>query len=374
VWNLARKILLHDRIKFSVAAAGVSISVMMVLVQIGLYDGFMQTASTLIDHSDADVWVTGEANENFDFASPVDDRAQYRVAQVEGVAHTEQMILAFGQFKLLNGGNQGVQVIGVERDARLMRPWNVVAGDAARLIETDGIVVDRSEFAKLQIDRVGEQREISGVRAEVVALTDGIRSFTTSPLIFTNLPSARAYTLTPQNSFTYVLVEAAPGVSSAELAARINAQIPHVDAYTKAEMSSRTRTYWSTRTGVGAGFFTTAILGVIVGLVVVGQILYNGTLEHIREYGTLKAMGARNSAIIRVILYQALISAAIGFVLGGGLAVGARYAMKAANLTVALSPQLVVATGILTMLMCSAAAMLSILKVLRLDPASVLKG
>jgi putative ABC transport system permease protein len=85
-------------------------------------------------------------------------------------------------------------------------------------------------------------------------------------------------------------------------------------------MSGRAQHYWSARTGVGAGFFTTAALGVVVGLVVVGQILYNGTLEHLREYGTLKAMGARNSAIVRVIVYQALISAVVGFVLGGGLA------------------------------------------------------
>ena len=373
MWNLARKILLHDRIKFAVAAAGVSISVMMVLVQVGLYDGFMQTASTLIDHADADVWVTGEANENFDFAAPIDDRALYRVTQVDGVARAEQMILAFGQFKLPTGGNQGVQVVGIERDARLLRPWNVVEGDAARLAEINGIVIDRSEFAKLQIDQVGERREVTGVRAEVVALTDGIRSFTTSPLVFTNLPAARAFTGLGEHELTYVLVEAAPGVSAAELVARIN-RVPNVDAYTGAEFSARTRSYWSTRTGVGAGFFTTAILGVIVGLVVVGQILYNGTLEHLREYATLKAMGARNSAIVRVILYQALISAAVGFALGGTLAVVAGHAMKAANLSVALSPGLAIGTAALTVVMCSVAALLSILKVLRLDPASVLQG
>jgi putative ABC transport system permease protein len=139
-------------------------------------------------------------------------------------------------------------------------------------------------------------------------------------------------------------------------------------------MSGRTRDYWSTRTGVGAGFFTTAIMGIIVGLVVVGQILYNGTLEHIKEYGTLKAMGAANGSIVTVILYQALISATVGFAAGSVLAFGARAAMKAANLSVALSPGLLGATAVLTAVMCTLAAMLSILKVLRLDPATVFKG
>jgi putative ABC transport system permease protein len=373
VWNLARKILFHDRVKFAVASAGVSISVLLVMVQIGMYQGFMHNASNLIDHSPADIWVTGEANENFDFAAPIDDRAFYRVASVRGVKHAERMILMFGQFKLPEGGNQGVQVVGVEPNGHLMQPWNVIEGDPHRITETDGITVDRTEFGKLRIGHIGEGREISGHRAEVVALTTGIRSFTTSPFVFTNLDTARLYTNLPAGAISYVLVEAEPGIDVEALRARIDG-LPHLDAYTGGQMSRRTQHYWSSRTGVGTGFFTNAVLAVIVGLVVVGQILYNGTLEHIREYGTLKAMGARGSAIVRVILYQALITAAIGFVLGGLLAMGARAAMAKSYLTVELSPQLAAATAVLTAVMCSFAALLSVIKVLRLDPATVFKG
>jgi putative ABC transport system permease protein len=84
-------------------------------------------------------------------------------------------------------------------------------------------------------------------------------------------------------------------------------------------------------------------------------------------------MGAKNGAVVRVILYQALISAAIGFVFGGGLAFGMRSLMKGANLIVALSPGLFFATAIVTVLMCTLASLLSIIKVLRLDPATVFK-
>jgi putative ABC transport system permease protein len=373
VWTLARKTLLHDRIKFTVAAAGVSISVMMVLVQIGLFLGFMQNASNLIDHSEADVWVMGEGNENFDFAAPIDERAYYKVASTPGVARAERMILAFGQFRLADGGTQGVQVVGLEDRSTLLRPWNVVDGDIRRIGEPNKIALDRTEFGKLKIDAIGARREIFGARAEVVALTRGIRSFTTSPFVFTNLASARAYTLMPEDKLTYVLVEAAPGVDPDELAARL-AALPNLDAHTTPRLSARTQRYWSSRTGVGAGFFTTAALGVIVGLVVVGQILYNGTLEHLREYGTLKAMGAKSLAIVRVIMYQALISAGVGFAFGGVLAVGARHALAGANLTVLLPGSLVIATAILTAVLCCAAALLSVIKVLRLDPASVFKS
>jgi putative ABC transport system permease protein len=377
MWNLARKLLFHDRLRFAVAIAGVSVSVMLVLVQVGLYYGFMDTASSLIDASGADLWVGKKTNESFEFATPFDERAFYKVASVPGVAHAERVLMNFAQFKLADGGDLGIQVVGIETapgHRPLLAPWNVVAGDARRLAEPGAIVLDRTEYPKLKIDRVGHTTEIAGVRAEVVALTSGIRSFTTSPIVFADLRTARSYlSQLGGEPVTYVLVEVASSTRVADVQARINA-LPHLAAYTTAQMSARTRSYWSTRTGVGAGFFTTAVLGIIVGFVVVGQILYSGTLQYIREYGTLKAMGARNGAVVRVILSQAMISAALGFAVGAPLAMAMRAAMKGANLTVALFPALYAATAAITAVMCAFAALLSIVKVLRLDPASVFKG
>ncbi len=378
MWNLARKLLLHDRLRFAVAIAGVSVSVMLVLVQVGLYFGFMNTASSIIDASSADIWVGKTGNDAFEFATPFDERAYYKVASVTGVERAERVLINFAQFKLPDGGDLGVQIVGVDRppigERGLLAPWNVIDGDARRLPEPGAIVIDRTEYPKLHIDRVGHTTEISGARAEVVAMTSGIRSFTTSPIVFADLRSARTYLpgLGP-DAVTYVLCKVAPGEDVEAVRQRIDA-LPHLAAYTTAQMSERTRSYWSSRTGVGAGFFTTAVLGVIVGFVVVGQILYSGTLQYIREYGTLKAMGARNSAVVRVILAQAMISAALGFVVGGGLAVVMKHAMAGANLTVALTPELYAATAVITAVMCSFAALLSIIKVLRLDPASVFKS
>jgi putative ABC transport system permease protein len=374
MWTLARKLLLHDRLRFAVAIAGVSVSVMLVLVQVGLYFGFMDTASSIIDASKADIWVGKESNESFEFATPFDDRTYYKVASVPGVAATQRVLMGFAQLKLANGGDIGVQVVGVDaQDRPLLGPWNVVAGDAGRLGEAGAIVIDRSEYKKLKIDRIGHATEISGVHAEVVAMTSGIRSFTTSPIVFADTKTARSFFPTGGEPVTYVLVDVAPGSSIDDVKARIDA-LPHLAAYTTKEISERTRTYWSQRTGVGAGFFTTAVLGVIVGFVVVGQILYSGTLQYLREYGTLKAMGARNSAVVKVILAQAMLSALLGFIVGAPLAMGMRAAMAGANLTVALSPELYAVTAALTAVMCAAAALLSIVKVLRLDPASVFKG
>lgn len=377
MWTLARKLLFHDRLRFAVAIAGVSVSVMLVLVQVGLYFGFMDTASSIIDASSADLWVTKKGNESFEFASPYDERTLYKVESVPGVARADRVMINFAQLKLPDGGDLGVQLVGIETTPGkepMLGPWNVVAGDARRLSEPGAIAIDETEYQKLKIDHVGTTTEISGVRAEVVAMTHGIRSFTTSPIVFTDMRSARSFLPTlGSEAVTYVLVKVAPGEDVDVVKGRID-ELPHLKAFTTKEMSDRTRTYWSARTGVGAGFFTTAVLGIIVGFVVVGQILYSGTLQYLKEYGTLKAMGARNSAVVRVILSQAMISAALGFVVGGVLAVGMRWLMAHANLTISLFPGLYAATAVVTVLMCSFAALMSIVKVLRLDPASVFKG
>jgi len=376
MWTLARKLLLHDRLRFAVAIAGVSVSVMLVLVQVGLYFGFMETASSIIDASTADIWVDKKGNESFENATTFDERAFYKVVSVPGVAHAEPVLMTWAQFKLADGGDLGVQVVGIDTTPRrhsLLAPWNVIAGDVRRLAGPGAIMFDTSDYPKLKVDRVGHVTEMAGVRTEVVALTSGIRSFTTSPVFFADLRTARSFLPQLTEPMTHVLVEVEPGVAVADVQARINA-LPYLTAYTTAQLSTRVRTYWSKRTGVGAGFFTTAVLGIIVGFVVVGQILYSGTLQYIREYGTLKAMGAKNSAVVQVILSQAMISAGLGFAVGAPLAMAMRASLKGANLTVALTPELYTVTAAITAVMCALAALLSIVKVLRLDPASVFKN
>jgi putative ABC transport system permease protein len=374
---LARKLLLHDRLRFAVAIAGVSVSVMLVLVQIGVYFGFMNIATSLIDSSDADIWVGNAGNESFDFPSLLDERAFYRVASIPGVERAAAVLLNSAEIKLPNGGDLAVEMVGIdtsERDAPLLAPWNVVAGDATRLDERGAIIIDETEYPKLGMDRIGDSTEITHVSAHIVALTQGIRSFTTAPIVFADMRSARSFMPgLGTKAVTYVLVKVKDSESIEAVTQRIN-KLPYLAAYTRQDMAKRARSYWSDRTGVGVGFFTTAVLGVIVGFVVVGQILYNGTMQYIREYATLKAMGASNSMVVRVILTQAMISASLGFVVGSGLAVGMQAALSKANLSVALTPGLYAATLVVTTAMCSLASLMSIVKVLRLDPASVFKS
>ena len=143
---------------------------------------------------------------------------------------------------------------------------------------------------------------------------------------------------------------------------------------TNAEFSNKTRFYWMFTTGAGVAVLLAALLGLVVGVVVVAQTIYATTMDHLREYGTLKAMGATNGYLYRVIIQQAVISAVIGYSLA--MVVSSFVVRESAKGGAAILLPLPMAVGMLalTIAMCTGAALVSINKVTRLDPATVFKG
>jgi putative ABC transport system permease protein len=127
-------------------------------------------------------------------------------------------------------------------------------------------------------------------------------------------------------------------------------------------------------TGAGIGILIAALMGLVVGVVVVAQTIYATTIDHLREYGTLKAMGASNSYIYRVIIKQALISAAIGYGLGMAVSVLVVRMSSSGGAAIRLTWEMAAGMLVLTFLMCAGASIVSINKVTRIDPAMVFKG
>jgi len=149
--------------------------------------------------------------------------------------------------------------------------------------------------------------------------------------------------------------------------------IEGVDVYRRDEFSRNTRWYWITQTGIGVGFGLTAVLGFLVGAVIVGQTIYASTLEHLREYGTLKALGARNRDLLVVILAQAGLNGLVGYVLGVGLAFAGRGLYERLGLNLVTSPLLMAAMFAVTLVMCLIAAVLPARKAFNVDPVSVFR-
>jgi putative ABC transport system permease protein len=371
---LARRNLFHDKVRLAVTVTGIVFAVVLIVVELGLFVGFTQTTSGLVDNSNADLWITSKHVPYVELGVPFSERKLYQARAVPGVAEAQKIIAHWTQWKRPDGRNESVQIVGLNPDSQLERPWNLVQGRVDDLKRPDAIILDDIYKQKLQVTGIGEVFEMNGRRARVVGFTHGIRSFTTSPYVFTTFKRAQEYAGIPDDQTIFILVKLAPGADLEVVRHGLLQHLTDVEVFTSKEFSRMTQVYWMFTTGAGVAVLLAAVLGLVVGFVVVAQTIYATTVDHLKEFGTLKAMGAPNSYVYKVILTQAAISAAIGY--GFGMIVSAFVvrASQEGGAAILMPWPMAVGMFFLTLLMCTSAALVSINKVTRLDPAMVFKG
>ena len=212
---LARRNLLHDKIRLAVTLTGVVFAVVLIAVELGLFFGFTQTTSSLIDHSGADLWVTARHVPYLELGVSLNERKLYQVKAVPGIADAEKFINRGTRWNRLDDGQEQIYVVGFNPDAGMGGPWNVVQGSVADLRTPDGVIVDEFYKKKLGVTSIGEVFEINRHRARVVGFTNGIRSFTTQPYVFTNVQHAQDFAALREDETTYLLVRTEPGAKPA---------------------------------------------------------------------------------------------------------------------------------------------------------------
>jgi putative ABC transport system permease protein len=371
IYRLASRNLLHDRLRFVATVVGIVFSIVLVTVQLGLYLGFGRMVTTMIDHASADLWIMPAGTKCFEDPSLVDERKRFQALSINGVAQAIPVVIGFADWKIPAGGTTPVFVVGSDLRAGGLLPWNVVEGSIEALSIPGAIAVDQSYFERLGINGIGASAEIREHKVEVRAVTKGIRSFTTTPYVFTALDRARAYTGVSPSKATYFLVRLAPGADRESVRQRLKANLTDVDVLTSAEFRDRSRSFWLFGTGAGAALFAGALLGIIVGTVIVAQTLYSSTKDHLNEFATLRAMGSSSVYIHKVIICQALINAIIGFALAAGIGVIVVAATADSALPIVMTPGLTLVLLVLTVAMCVLSAIAAIVQVTRIDPAMV---
>jgi putative ABC transport system permease protein len=372
--ELAWRNLVHDKVRLLVTVTGVVFAVVLIVVELGLFLGFTTTTSGLIDRSKADLWITGARVPYIESGVPFTERKLSTVLATPGVAHATKYIARFSQWQRHDGRQENVMVVGFDPGQTLGGPWNLVDGRVEDLRQPDNVFVDEIYKTKLGVSRVGETFEIRGHRARIAGFTRGIRSFTTSPYVFTSFKSAQDFTTTSEDQTVYMLATVGPGESVDAVRHRLLARVKDVDVLTTGEFSAKTQFYWMFTTGAGVAVLLAALLGLVVGIVVVAQTIYATTMDHLREYGTLKAMGATNGYLYRVIVQQAVISAIAGYALAMVVSVFVVNGSAKGGAAILLPWPMAVGMLGLTIVMCTGAAIVSINKVTRLDPAVVFKG
>jgi len=389
--SIARKNLFQDLPRFIVAQAGIMFSVGLVTIQIGILKGFTRSSTLLIENANADIWVASEELRHLELTLPFEYKKLAQAQQVKGVDRAEAIISQSTVWRDNSSQIAPIRIIGFDPQDTLFRPQTLLAGTWSDIQQPYKVFVDKSDLELLGVTETGDEADIGSFKGQITGITSGTRSIVASPYVFTSLPNATAYlnsaiatptntppdppALTDNNWITFILIKAKPAENLQVLKRRLNEALPGTQAFTQTELIELTQNYWQQSTGVGYILGLGAVVGIVVGTVVVGQILYSSVTDHLKEFGTLKAMGSSDWFIYRVILEQALWMAVLGYLPGMSLCLGlGAWTIKAQAIQILISPTTAAGVLVVTIAMCSGAAIFAIQKVTRLDPALVFQS
>jgi putative ABC transport system permease protein len=376
---LAMKMLFHQKMRLVITLIGITISAVLALVEVAIYLGMMGNATQLIRHTKGDIWVVSKNLQSFDFAMPFPANRINSVRALPEVEWAEKILLNYGFIKLANGGREQIEFIGYNPDTGVGGPWAMAEGKPSSVKGGRYMILDKSSAQRLGTLHTGTLWEVTFFREhsfKLVGLSRGIKSFTTIPLVFVSYNEMERLFVEAGllNQTSYIVAKLRDPAQHDEVVRALRKVMRDNDVLTRDEFMRKTIIYWTIQTGMGMAFFLTAVLALIIGGTIVGQTIYTSTLEHLREYGTLKAIGARNHEINQAIFAQAGFSAVAGYMMGAILVLLMRNGIERAGVPLYLSPTLFAGLFVAILSMCLASAWFSVARVHRLDPVSVFKA
>jgi putative ABC transport system permease protein len=386
MYRVALAMLFRDKAKFFGIIMGVTLASLVITQQGAIFTGLMsRTFAAISDMGDPDVWVMDPKVQFIDDIKPLQDTALYRVRGVEGVAFAAPLYKGLIRARLDNGEFQNCIVIGLDDSTLTGGPPGMLRGRLEDLRRADAVIVDeigaREKLGRPNPEpgakpiplKVGDTMELNDRRGVIVGISRNTRTFQSQPIIYTTYSRAKAYAPAERKLLSFILVKTKAGESPRAVASRIS-QATGLAAYTRDQFKANTVMYFIKNTGIPINFGIAVTLGFVIGTVITGFMFFSFTLDNLRYFGTLKAMGAEDVRLMGMIVLQAVAVAVIGFGIGVGLASLFGRAAKHSTLAFMMPWQLLFLSGAAVLIICTLSAMLSVRKVISLEPAVVFKG
>jgi putative ABC transport system permease protein len=378
MYRLALRMLLGDRAKYVMLVGGLTFAALLMTQQCAVFLGLLSWTTSHMRNMRASIWVVDPKVEQINEIKPLRDTDVNRVRTVTGVAFAVPLYTGVIQARVADGTFKPIQMVGLDATTLVGRPPRVLSGRLEDLRLANTVMID--ELAVERLSRpghklgIGDTFEINDREARVVGICRTDRHFFGYPYVYTSYDQALQFAPRTRKMLSIVLAEPAPGWTAARTARQIE-QETQLRAYTEDEFKTATVKWFFRNTGIPASFGTTILLGFIVGMAVSGQTFYSFVLENLRHLGALKAMGASNGLLARMLLVQAMTVGLIGYGLGVGLtALFGVAVLKNGQPPFLLPYQLPLFTLIVILLICAFAALLGIRKIYKLEPAVVFRG
>ena len=376
---VAVRMLTGDRAKYLGPIFAIAFSSFLIAQQVSIFAGLLnRMRSQILDITDGDLWVMDPATQYVDEVYALRDDALYRVRGVQGVRWAVPLFKGQPVARALNGRFRAAILLGLDDSSLAGAPRKMVLGSIESLRDPDAVIIDLAGYHFLfpgQPPRLGDVLEMNDRRARIAGISDASAPFTSFPVMFTRYSLAVNYVGRQRTQMSFILAKSQPGVPAAELTKRIHAATG-LRAITNDEFGWMTIGYYMQHTGIPVNFGLTVTIGLIVGTVVAGQTFYIFTIENLRQFGALKAIGTTNLRIVGMILLQALLVGSIGYSIGMGMTAifFAITTRQEATRGIVLLWQTMAGTGGVVLFIVAVASLMSIRRVLKLEPAVVFRG
>lgn len=319
---VAWKMLTGDRTKYLGIVFGVAFGSLLIAHQTSIFVSLMaRTVSQITDVRDADIWVMNERTLSVDELRPLTDNDLLKVRGVAGVDWAVRMYKGMVTARQSNGLFRQVILMGLDDVSLAGAPQKMLLGSLADLRKPDAIMIDKAGYSYLfpnEPFQLGKEMEINDRRAVIVGICEASAPFQTFPVLFSRYSQARQFAPPERNVLSFVLVKAKPGSDLKGVCRDIQDRTGRL-ALTTEEFAWKTIGFYLSSTGIPINFGITILLGFIVGVAIAGQTFYLFTIENLKQFGSLKAMGVTNRQLIGMILLQASVVGILGFGIGLGL-------------------------------------------------------
>jgi putative ABC transport system permease protein len=317
ILRIAYKLLVNDRGKFAALILGMTFAVFLMNMVTSLFAGILHRSSSTMINIGAEVWVMDPAVNNPLNSIPMPDYVLDAVRSIKGVKFAVPLYTGGALLKLPNGDYQFATVIGLDDESLFGRPELIEGNIEDIYAENAFIVVKDAEYSKLDNPGLGAAFEVNDHRGVVVGLaratTGGLFG---TPTLYTTYKRAVQYLPNTRFTTSYILVEPAAAAAVKDIKEEVSKL--GYRAETKDELIDRIATYYKYKTGVGTNIMIMTVISFIVGLSISGQTFYTFVLENMEKFGALKAIGAKGSELIYMILFQAALTSLTGYGLGIG--------------------------------------------------------
>jgi putative ABC transport system permease protein len=375
---IAWKMLTGDHAKYFGIVFGVAFGALLISQQTSIFVNLMRrTGSQIADVADADLWVMDARTQSVDDLWGLSDNDVLAVRGTPGVEWAVKLYKGIVTARQANGLYRQVILLGLDDATLTGAPRTMTLGTLADLRRPNAVIVDRAGFEYLfpgEPLKLGDTLEMNEQRAIIVGVCEASTPFQTLPILYTRYNEAIRFAPPQRNLMTFVLAKTKASVPFDQVCRNISNRTGLM-ALTRSQFIWKTVGYYMSSTGIPINFGITVILGFIVGTAIAGQTFYLVTLENLKQFGNLKAMGATNRRLLRMILLQAGIVGVLGFTIGvGSTALFFEATQNVKHMAGFYMPwQIVGVTGIAVALIVLLSSLLSIRRVLVLEPAVVFR-